>query len=122
MSEFVDNLEKIELPNQLVAAIGNSLLQKFLQLKPSISTFQRINQWLLAFFEDQLETPGSEKAILEMLEAVRNYTNHTKVCSRNLVSRSILKQYVSVSATCLSEVSAVHGIFLERYHGSSSDS
>jgi centromere protein I len=80
-SEFVDKLEKIELPNQLVAAIGDPLLQRFLLLKPSNNTFQRIDHWLRAFFEDQLETPGSEKVILEILEAVRNYTNHAKVNS-----------------------------------------
>lgn len=78
VSDFVDKLEKIELPNQLVAAIGDPFLQKFLQIKPSVSTSQRIDQWLLAFFEDQLETAGSERAILEMLEAIRNYTKHTK--------------------------------------------
>jgi centromere protein I len=92
VNEFVDKLEKIELPNQLVAAIGDPLLQKFLQLRPSDSTSQRIDQWLLAFFEDQLETSGSEKAILEMLEAVRGYTNHTKVCSCNVVLRPALRR------------------------------
>jgi centromere protein I len=81
VNEFVDKLEKIELPNQLVASLRDPLLHKFLQLKPSVSISQRIDQWLLAFFEDQLETPGSEKTILEMLEAIRDYTNHTKVCS-----------------------------------------
>ena len=83
MSDFVDKLEKIELPNQLVAAIGDPLLQKFLQIKPSVTTSQRIDQWLLAFFEDQLETAGSERAILEMLEAIRNYTKHTKVSAQD---------------------------------------
>lgn len=90
VNEFVNKLEKIELPNQLVAAIGDPLLQKFLQLKPTVSNLQRIDQWLSAFFEDQLENPGFEKAILEMLEAVSDYTNHTKVCSWNLVPQSML--------------------------------
>lgn len=81
VNEFVDKLERIELPNQLVAAIGDPLLQKFLQLRPSDSTSQRIDLWLLAFFEDQLETPGSEKAISEMLAAIHGYTNHTNVRS-----------------------------------------
>jgi len=82
LNDFVRKLEKIELPNQLVAAVGDSLLQKFLQLKTSESTLRRIDNWLLAFFEDQLETPGSEAVILEMLAAIRDYTQYTKVLPR----------------------------------------
>jgi centromere protein I len=82
VSDFVNKLEKIELPNQLVAAIGDPLLQKYLQLKPSSSTSLRLGLWLLAFFEDQLETPESEKNILDMLEAIRDYTRYTKVCTQ----------------------------------------
>lgn len=82
-NELVAKLEKIELPNQLVAAVGDSLLQKFLQLKNSESSSQRLDSWLLAFFEDQLETSGSEAVILEMpremLLAIRDYTYYTKV-------------------------------------------
>lgn len=82
MSDFVRHLERIELPNQLVAAIGDPLLQKFLQLKSSESTARRIDNWLLAFFEDQLENPSSaEGNILDMLEAIREYTRYTKVYS-----------------------------------------
>lgn len=80
MEEFVQHLEKIELPNQLVAAIGDPLLQKFLQLKYSETTSRRIDNWLLAFFEDQLETPNSAADnILNMLQAILEYTRYTKV-------------------------------------------
>jgi centromere protein I len=84
VDEFINKLEKIQLPNQLVAAIGDPLLQKLLLLNPEPSTFQRIDLWLLAFFEQQLENLGSEKAIIEMLEAIRVYTSHTKVSSAHL--------------------------------------
>ena len=79
MNEFIHKLEKIELPNQLVSVIGDPFLQKLLQLKSSESTSRRIDNWLLAFFEDQLENPGSEATILEMLTAIRDYTQYTKV-------------------------------------------
>ena len=82
MNEFIRKLEKIELPNQLVAAITDPLLQKFLQLKSSESTSRRVDNWLLAFFEDQLENQGSEAVILEMLGAIRTYTQYTKVPSQ----------------------------------------
>ncbi|PQE30791.1 Mis6 domain-containing protein [Rutstroemia sp. NJR-2017a WRK4] len=79
VDDFVSKLEKIELPNQLVAAIDDPLLQKFLQLKPFQDTQRRIDHWLLAFFEDQLEDGrSSEIEIPEMLQAVLGYTRFTK--------------------------------------------
>ncbi len=78
--EFVQKLEKIEPHNQLVAVISDPLLQKFLQLRSSESNSRRVDRWLLAFFEDQLENPDSGEAeILEMLQAVLDYTRSTKV-------------------------------------------
>lgn len=80
MGDFIRRLEKIELPNQLVATIEHPLLQKFLQLKSTDVTLNRIDNWLLAFFEDQLQNPGSpETLILPMLAAIRDYTHYTKV-------------------------------------------
>lgn len=80
VEDFVQHLERIELPNQLVAAIGDPLLRKFLQLKYSETTAQRIDNWLLAFFEDQLETfHSSASNILDMLQAIREYAQYTKV-------------------------------------------
>lgn len=83
--DLIYNLEKIEPPNQLVAAIGDPLLQKFLQLRSSEASMRRIDEWLLAFFEDQLESAHSaESTILEMLGAVLEYTRYTKVCLPSL--------------------------------------
>lgn len=80
MHDFVRKLEKIEPPNQLVAVIGDPLLQKFLQLRSSESSSKRVDGWLLAFFEDQLESPESAGSrILGMLEAVLGYTRYCKV-------------------------------------------
>ncbi|TVY81539.1 Inner kinetochore subunit mis6 [Lachnellula suecica] len=89
--DFVQRLEKIEPPNQLVAVIQDPLLQKFLQLKTSDSYARRVDHWLLAFFEDQLETSDSSEAkILEMLQSISGYTQYTKVlppaCSTYLKS------------------------------------
>jgi centromere protein I len=73
-------LEKIELPNQLVAVINDPLLQNFLLLTPSDTNSKRIDSWLLAFFEDQLEdSTSSDSDIFEMLEAVLGYTRYNKV-------------------------------------------
>jgi centromere protein I len=79
VSDFVGKLETIELPNQIVAVIGDPLLRKFLLLKSSDSTARRIDNWLLAFFEDQLESQEpTESVILAMLDAIRDYARCTK--------------------------------------------
>lgn len=76
---FVNNLEKVKLPNQLVAVMGDPLLQKLLQLKSTDKTRQRVENWLLAFFEDQLQNDeGSEAVVLDMLSSVLDYTRFTK--------------------------------------------
>lgn len=77
---FIDNLEKIELPNQLVAVLGDPLLQKLLQLKSTEVTMSRVDNWLLAFFDDQLADPDqSDRPLLDMLTAIRDYTRFSKV-------------------------------------------
>ncbi|TVY29041.1 Inner kinetochore subunit [Lachnellula hyalina] len=77
--DFVQRLEKIEPPNQLVAVIQDSLLQKFLQLRSSEVYARRVDSWLMAFFEDQLEAADtSEIKILEMLVSIQAYTHYTK--------------------------------------------
>ncbi|KAF7875194.1 hypothetical protein EAF04_002366 [Stromatinia cepivora] len=80
VDEFVQKLEKIELPNQLVAGIHDPLLQKLLHLRSSEATLRRIDYWLLAFFEDQLENDrSSERLIPDMLEVILRYTRFTKI-------------------------------------------
>lgn len=60
--------------------MGDPLLQKLLQLKSSDIILRRLDNWLLAFFEEQLEISGySETKVLAMLSAVRDYTQYTKV-------------------------------------------
>lgn len=82
--DFVENLEKIQPPNQLVAVIRDPLLQKFLQLRSSKESSQRIDEWLLAFFEEQLTSrQSSESDILEMLRSILEYTRFTMVRPRS---------------------------------------
>jgi centromere protein I len=79
--DFIQKLEKIELPNQLVAVIGDPLLQNLLQLRSNDAILRRIDNWLTAFFEDQLEGGAhSGSALLGMLAAIKEYAIFTKVC------------------------------------------
>ncbi|VDB86202.1 BgtA-21251 [Blumeria graminis f. sp. tritici] len=78
--DLVNNLENIEAPNQLVAVLGTPIIQKYLLLKPSESCFERIDNWLLAFFEEELECRIWETSrIVEMLQAILHYTQYTKI-------------------------------------------
>ncbi|KFY67817.1 hypothetical protein V496_01400 [Pseudogymnoascus sp. VKM F-4515 (FW-2607)] len=99
-SGFVAVLEKIELPNQLVAVMGDPLLQKLLQLKSTDAVRQRVDNWLMAFFEDQLEGDGSsEAALLDMLASILEYTRFTKdlppACAKYL--HSLLEDWNGVT-------------------------
>jgi centromere protein I len=80
VNNFIQKLEKIELPNQLVAVIGDPLLQHLLQLKSNDVILRRIDNWLTAFFEDQLEGGAhSGRTLLDMLAAIEEYASFTKV-------------------------------------------
>jgi centromere protein I len=91
VNDFVQKLEKIEPPNQLVAVIGDPLLQKFLQLRSSDEYSHRVDRWLMAFFEDQLQiAEHAESKILEMLDVIREYAQYTKVCVASHILPSLL--------------------------------
>ncbi|RYC64409.1 hypothetical protein CHU98_g1776 [Xylaria longipes] len=49
---FVKNLEKIELPNQLIAILGDPLLQKLLLLRPRAEGHLRASNWLESYTQD----------------------------------------------------------------------
>lgn len=78
---MVQKLEKIEMPNQIVAVIGNPKMQHLLRLKSSEALLRRIDNWLTAFFEDQLQDDSSSGGTipLDMLRAVSSYASFTKV-------------------------------------------
>ncbi|POS87422.1 hypothetical protein EPUL_002144, partial [Erysiphe pulchra] len=79
IQDLVANLEKIHVPNQLVSMLGDPLLQKFLQLKSSESDLKRIDNWLLAFFEDKILRKSVENSdVSEMLQLTLEYTRLSK--------------------------------------------
>ncbi|RKF59519.1 Centromere protein I [Erysiphe neolycopersici] len=78
IQDLVGNLEKIHVPNQLVAMLGDPLLQKFLQLKSSGSDLKRIDNWLLAFFEDKMLRSVQDSDVSEMLQLTLEYTRFSK--------------------------------------------
>ncbi|KAI2473805.1 Mis6-domain-containing protein [Annulohypoxylon bovei var. microspora] len=73
---FVNNLERIELPNQLIAVLGDPLLQKLLTLKPHSEAHQRASSWLSSYGQDIMSGEGGvdPSDCLEMLNAYASST------------------------------------------------
>ncbi|KAI0849903.1 Mis6-domain-containing protein [Daldinia vernicosa] len=74
---FVKNLERIELPNQLIAVLGDPLLQKLLVLKPDPEAHQRVSSWLASYGQDLISGESNTDSS-DGLEILNNYVSSTK--------------------------------------------
>ena len=77
---FVKDLDKLELPNQLVAVLADPLLQKLMLLRPSAESDQRITNWLNAVLQDVIDGDADETTLFDILDILRDYVVSTKVC------------------------------------------
>ncbi|KAI1377312.1 Mis6-domain-containing protein [Hypoxylon crocopeplum] len=74
---FVNNLERIELPNQLIAVLVDPLLQKLLLLKPQAEAHQRASNWLESYGQDLMSgEPGADPS--DCLEMLKTFVSSTK--------------------------------------------
>lgn len=78
-TKLAQSLEKLELPNQLVAVLADPLLQKLLQLRPSDNAYQRIANWLHAILQDAVDGSVDEDTLWNILEVFRDFVVQTKV-------------------------------------------
>ena len=76
---LVQNMDRIELPNQLVAVLADPLLQKLLILRPSAESDQRIANWLNAVLEDVIQGDADQDSLWEVLDVLKQYVAQTKV-------------------------------------------
>ncbi|KAI0897907.1 Mis6-domain-containing protein [Annulohypoxylon nitens] len=74
---FVNNLERIELPNQLIAVLGDPLLQKLLILKPQNEAHQRAGSWLASYGQDIMSGEGGVDPS-DCLEMLKTYASSTR--------------------------------------------
>jgi centromere protein I len=88
---FVDILEKIEPPSQLVAALRDPLLQKYLMLGSSVDSERRLEFWLLRYFGEELETLregfGLSATLSDTLSAIISYSESSKVWTMRPITR-----------------------------------
>ncbi|KAI1201038.1 Mis6-domain-containing protein [Nemania serpens] len=74
---FVKNLEKIELPNQLIAILGDPLLQKLLLLRPQAQAHLRACNWLSSYSQDVI-AGDSDLHLVDILKMLKSYVIATK--------------------------------------------
>lgn len=84
--DFVQHLENIELPSQMVAVLADPLLQKLLLLRPSDESFARVDRWLEECIASVVYSNrnlgyggrGNIDELMELLEVVHDYITSTR--------------------------------------------
>lgn len=98
VDEFVEKLERIEPPGQLVSLLTDPLLQKYLDLKPSPVTTIRLHTWLAACLEDLFESErqgnGDARILSEMLKGVLKHAQYTKTLHPTVLA--FMKEYLPI--------------------------
>ncbi|KAI0408118.1 Mis6-domain-containing protein [Xylaria palmicola] len=74
---FVKNLEKIELPNQLIAILGDPLLQKLLLLRPQAQAHLRACNWFRSYTQDMM-AGDADISPVDVLNTLKGYVTATK--------------------------------------------
>ncbi|KAH7033208.1 Mis6-domain-containing protein [Microdochium trichocladiopsis] len=72
---LVDKLDRLEFPDQLIAVLGDPLLQKLFLLKPDAEATTRASLWLASYAEDVLRGEANSG----IFQIVQSYLAATKV-------------------------------------------
>ncbi|KAJ4856227.1 mis6 domain-containing protein [Trichoderma breve] len=75
---FVQNMDRIELPNQLVAVLADPLLQKLLLLRPNAEAYQRVANWLSSVLQNVIDGDADEATLWEVLDVVKEFVVQSK--------------------------------------------
>ncbi|OIW29534.1 Mis6-domain-containing protein [Coniochaeta ligniaria NRRL 30616] len=75
---FVRNLEKFELPSQLVAVLADPLLQKLMILRPNNEASARVKNWVAACARDVKSGDAGAEVLLDVIEVLHDYVSATK--------------------------------------------
>ncbi|UKZ70172.1 uncharacterized protein TrAtP1_011170 [Trichoderma atroviride] len=75
---FVQNIDRIELPNQLVAVLADPLLQKLLLLRPNAEAYQRVANWLNSVLQNVIDGDADEAVLWDVLDVVKEFVVQSK--------------------------------------------
>ncbi|CAA9963872.1 mis6 domain-containing protein [Pyrenophora teres f. maculata] len=82
VDDFVEKLDRIEPPGQLVSLLADSLLQKYVDLKPSPVATARIGIWLSTCLEEQhyaySQGNRDDRYLSEILDGLLAWAQYTK--------------------------------------------
>lgn len=81
------NLEKIELPNQLVAVLADPLLQKLMTLRANHEDYSRVNNWVAACILDVRNGDANAELLLDTVDVLQDYVSNTQVEPRPILFR-----------------------------------
>lgn len=84
VDHFVERIDKIELPNQIISTMGDRLAQKYLFLVQSDAASARLDDWLLSFLSDKLEQirdcdEDDPEVLTYILSLAADYIQYAKV-------------------------------------------
>jgi centromere protein I len=84
VDDFVEKLDLIEPPGQMISFLADPLLQKYVELKPSPITSTRIDLWLAICLEEVYEAErmgtGDAQYLKEILNGLAKHADCAKVC------------------------------------------
>ncbi|MCJ1400652.1 hypothetical protein MMC11_003860 [Xylographa trunciseda] len=90
VEDFIEKLDTIGLPNQLVSVLEDPLLRHYVMLKPNYTTHRRIDDWLSMFLDTQtsFKQPNSDMSsdLTEVLKKVLNYLHYTRHMPKSVLS------------------------------------
>ena len=84
IDHFVDKLDKIDLPNQIISTLGDAIAQKYLHLVQSEVANHRLDEWLRSFLEDKVgrirdDYDDEPETLTYVLNFIMGYVSYTKV-------------------------------------------
>ncbi|KAI4934114.1 hypothetical protein J4E86_011496 [Alternaria arbusti] len=98
VDDFVEKLDRIEPPGQLIALLVDPLLQKYVDLKPSPITAGRLGNWLATCLEEQFEEhqqgTGNEQYLYEVLDGLLRYVQYTNSLHPTVLA--FLREYLPI--------------------------
>ncbi|TPX10967.1 uncharacterized protein E0L32_008173 [Thyridium curvatum] len=88
VQDLVQKIEKIEMPNQLIAVLADPLLQKLMLLRPGDEGYRRVEHWISACVADAASGDITNGELLDMVEVLHDY-----VLSIKSVVQEVLKSW-----------------------------
>ena len=85
IGDFINKIDRIDMPNQIISTLGDALGQKYLLLVPSELAHWRLRDWLEGFLNHKLEyiresTDDDPETLRYLLSLAVDYVRLAKVC------------------------------------------